>query len=224
MNHYSRFGFTLIEMLVGMALLGMLTLVLFSALRFGTQSWERTEEKSLQVVDLAIMESLLRREMGKAFPLRVGLASENKVAFEGDERGVRFFTGLPAHFSTGGLSLVEVRFHPDSGTADTKGGKLKFRHALQDGLETDFTSSQRPQETSMLAGLSEVSFSYFGVSSDQGEPVWRTSWSDSGRLPMLVKMTLQLPSGGREIILPLRMGEEAGCYQASFQRVCGPRR
>jgi general secretion pathway protein J len=217
-------GFTLIEMLVGLALLGLLTLVLFSALRFGSQSWERAEGKSLQVVDLAIMESMLRRELGKAFPLRVGLASENKIAFEGDEHGVRFLAALPAHFSTGGLSLVELRFEAGGDLTESKPGRLSIRHALQNGLETDFTADQKPQESTLISGLVAAEFAYFGWASDQGEPKWNSSWSQNGRFPMLVRVKLQLANGERELTIPLRLGEEAGCYQASFHRVCGPRR
>ena len=217
-------GFTLLETLVGLALLGMLTLVLFSALRFGTQSWERVEEKSTQVVDLAIVESTLRRQMARAFPLRVGLANESKVGFEGDERGVRFFTALPAHFSTGGLSLVEVRFESAGDIARGDSGRLLIRHALQNGLETEFTADQTPQTSTLISGLGEASFAYFGWSTEQGEPTWSNTWSQNGRLPMLVKLRLKYSNAEREMIVPLRLGEEAGCYQASFQRVCGPRR
>lgn len=217
-------GFTLLETLIGLALLGMLTLVLFSALRFGTQSWERVEEKSLQVVDLAIVESTLRRQMGRAFPLRVGLANENKVAFEGDESGLKFYTALPAHFSSGGLSLVDVRFDSTADPALSESGRLLIRHALQNGLETDFAADQTPQTSTLIAGLSEASFAYFGTSTEQGEPTWATTWRQNGRLPMLVKLRLKFSNAEREMIIPLRLGEEAGCYQASFHRVCGPRR
>lgn len=217
-------GFTLLETLVGLALLGMLTLVLFSALRFGTQSWERVEAKSTEVVDLAIVESTLRRQMGRAFPLRVGLANESKVGFEGDERSVRFFTALPAHFSSGGLSLVDVRFESAGDVARGESGRLLIRHALQNGLETEFTADQVPQTSTLITGLGEANFAYFGWSTEQGEPTWSRTWSQNGRLPMLVKLKLKFSHGEREMIIPLRLGEEAGCYQASFQRVCGPRR
>jgi len=218
-------GFTLMEMLLGMALLGLLTLALFSALRFGTQSWERAEAKAAQVVDLAIVETMLRREMAKAFPLRVGLANENKIAFEGDAAGLKFFTALPAHFSTGGLSLVELR-HESGGGEPGAGGNLMLRHALQNGLETELPSGDDTKESRLLRGLSKVRFDYFGRETDFVEPAWKTAWAQSARMPQLVRLTFQLTGSeeDRELILPLRVGEEAGCYQAAYQRQCGPRR
>jgi general secretion pathway protein J len=220
-------GFTLLEMLIGLMLLGLMTLALFGALRFGTQSWERAEAKSLQVVDLAIVESMLRREIAKAFPLRVGLSSENKIAFEGDESSVKFFSALPAHFSTGGLSLIELRHEPGAvSSGEGAGGELVLRHALQNGLETDLPSGDDTHSSRLLRGVGNLSFGYFGSDSDATEPTWRTSWTQSGRVPKLVRIRYALAGNGveREIILALQIGEEAGCYQAAFHRVCGARR
>jgi hypothetical protein len=131
---------------------------------------------------------------------------------------------LPAHFSAGGLSLVEVRFESAADAARGESGRLLIRHALQNGLATEFTADQVPQTSTLVAGLGEASFAYFGWSTEQGEPKWSTAWSQNGRLPMLVKLRLKFPHAEREMIIPLRLGEETGCYQASFQRVCGPRR
>jgi general secretion pathway protein J len=220
-------GFTLLEMLVGLALIGLMTLALFSALRFGTQSWERAESKSLLVVDYTTVENVLRREMGKAFPMRVGLANENKVAFEGDASHVKFFTVLPAHFSAGGLSRVEVRYESGSNRPDAPpGGTLLLRHALQDGQETDVPEGDEASTSRLLQGVESLSFAYFGRDTDTSEPTWRDAWQPNGRLPQLVRLTMTLAGvpTPREFIIPIRMGEEAGCYQASFQRVCGPRR
>lgn len=219
-------GFTLLEMLVGMALLGLMTLALFSAMRFGTQSWERAETKSTQVVDLATAEHVLRREVGKAFPMRVGLVNENKVAFEGDASRLLFFTALPAHFSAGGLSRVELRYEAGSRSDPTQGGTLILRHALQDGLETELPDGDDTRSSRLIQGLESFSIAYYGRDTDNSESTWRDSWKQGGRFPQLVRLTITLAGAAtpREFIIPIRLGEEAGCYQASFQRACGPRR
>lgn len=220
----STLGFTLLEMLLGLGLLGLITLALFTALRFGTHSWERAEAKSFQVVDLALVESLLRREIGKAFPLRVGLASENKVAFEGDQRGLKFFAPLPAHFSTGGLSLIEIRHEPADAANGGRRGVLVLRHTLQNGQETDLPQNEATMTSRLLDDIDSVSIDYFGRDSDQAQPTWKDSWDQSGRLPQLIRLRLAFSSGEREFVIPTQLGEEAGCSQASYQRVCGSRR
>jgi hypothetical protein len=46
------------------------------------------------------------------------------------------------------------------------------------------------------------------------------------RLPQLVKITIKLDHGRDipPIVIGLRVGEEAGCYDTGFARQCGARR
>lgn len=220
----SRAGFTLIELLVGLSLLALMTLALFSALRFGTTSWERVEEKSVQVVDLAIVEGALRRTLGGAFPVRTGLPTETKIGFEGASNRVIFFTTLPAHFAGGGMSLVELALQ-DPKVAGSDGRDLVIRHAAQIGKEMEFQPGVDVQTNRLLSGIQAVEFSYFGAESDFVAPRWTDRWESVARLPRLIKVRLSFasPSVVREMVIPFMVGEEAGCQQAAFQRVCGPR-
>jgi general secretion pathway protein J len=223
-----RSGFTLIEMLVGLALLGLMTLLLFGALRFSIRSWDRAETKTLQVVDLRIVEGVLRREIGKAFPLRIGQVNENKIAFEGDSKQVRFVTALPAHLSGGGLSLVALELVEDRSEAKQgpPGKVLVLKHVIPDGDTRDFSALEKSDRSVLLKGLEDVEFAFFGKDNDQTEASWRNQWISSARTPALLRVKLKFAGSDevREMLLPLRLGEEAGCFQSTFQRMCGPRR
>ena len=228
MRFAPRSGFTLVEMLVGLALLGLMTLVLFSSLRFSIRSWDRAEIKTLQVVDLRIVEGVLRREIGKAFPLRIGLANENKIAFEGDSKQVHFVTALPAHLSGGGLSLVALELAEDriEGKQVPPAKALVLKHVLFDGETRDFSALDKSDRSVLLKGLEDVEFAFFGQDNDQTEASWRNQWTSSARTPALLRIKLKFAGNDdvREMLLPLRLGEEAGCFQSTFQRMCGPRR
>jgi general secretion pathway protein J len=220
-------GFTLMEMIVGLVLLGLMSIALFSAMRLGVQSWERAETKSQRVVDLRIVEGVLRREVGKAYPLRVGLANENKIAFEGDSRGLRFLSTLPAHFTTGGLSWISLETVNSSDTENRDSRNLVLRYAVLDGPAQDFSALDKAtDQTVLLRDLESVEFDFFGQESETAEPTWRRDWAASARLPNLVKLNLKFRSGSepRILYIPIRLGEEAGCFHTSFQRQCGPRK
>ena len=214
-------GFTLIEMLVGLALLGLMTLALFSALRTAVNSWERAEVKAQQVVDLRIAEGVLRREIAKAFPMRVGLANENKIGFDGDDHAVNLIVGLPAHLEPRGMSRVTIGFEStrsDQGKDETS---LVLKHASFDLTSTDDTAPESSRAV-LIRGLEGGELAYFGRENDQSEPSWKTSWTQGDRLPMLLRLRIKVQTAGdREFYFPLRLGEEAGCYQAAFQRQCG---
>jgi general secretion pathway protein J len=220
-------GFTLMEMIVGLVLLGLMSLALFSAMRMGVQSWERAETKSQRVVDLRIVEGVLRREIGKAYPLRVGLANENKIAFEGDSRGLRFLSALPAHFTTGGLSWISLETVNSSDPENRDTRNLVLRYTVLDGPSQDFSPLDKAtDQTVLLRDLESVEFDFYGQESETAEPTWRRDWSASARLPSLVKLNLTFRSGSgpRVLYIPIRLGEEAGCFHTSFQRQCGPRK
>ncbi len=228
MNPAARSGFTLVEMLVGLALLGLMTLLLFGALRFSIRSWDRAEIKTLQVVDLRIVEAVLRREIAKAFPLRIGQANENKIAFEGDSRQVHFVTALPAHLSGGGQSLVALELAEDRTEArqNPPGKALVLKHVIPDGETRDFSALDNSDRSVLLKGLEDVEFAFLGQDSDQTEASWRNQWTSSARTPALLRIKLKFAGNDdvRELLLPLRLGEEAGCFQSTFQRMCGPRK
>jgi len=221
MNMVRARGFTLIEMLVGLALLGLMTLALFSALRTAVHSWERAEVKAQQVVDLRIAEGVLRREIAKSFPLRVGLANENKIGFDGDERAVNLIVGLPAHLEPRGLSRVSLGFESTRSDAGQEETSLVLKHTSLDLADMSGTPPEASRAV-LIRGLEGGELAYFGKENDQSEPSWKTSWTQGERLPMLLRLRIKMSGAGdREYYFPLRLGEEAGCYQAAFQRQCG---
>ncbi|HRE14944.1 MAG TPA: hypothetical protein PLD37_12175, partial [Usitatibacteraceae bacterium] len=68
-------------------------------------------------------------------------------------------------------------------------------------------------------------FQYYGTDADLNPPTWQDQWTATQRLPSHVRIDLEL--GERKlapIVVALRLGEEAGCYESMFQRQCVPRR
>src|SRR5579863_8784532 len=61
-------GFTLIEVLVVVTLLGLLMVAVFAAVRFGAQSWRRAEQHSAGTTYVAAVQDMLRRIIISAKP------------------------------------------------------------------------------------------------------------------------------------------------------------
>src|SRR5262245_56778931 len=62
-------GFSLVEVLVALVLLGLLSMALFSSVRFGVTAWQRGGERSDQIHTSMLVQDLLRRLIGQAYPL-----------------------------------------------------------------------------------------------------------------------------------------------------------
>ncbi|MDH3594369.1 MAG: prepilin-type N-terminal cleavage/methylation domain-containing protein, partial [Rhodospirillales bacterium] len=63
-------GFTLVELLVALTLLGLIFVALFGGLRFGTRTWETGNQRSEAFAEVEVMQSLLRRQLAQAVTLR----------------------------------------------------------------------------------------------------------------------------------------------------------
>jgi general secretion pathway protein J len=217
-------GFTLIELVVAMALLGAMLLLLYSGLAFGLRSWDAADTNGRRTADRQIAENFLRREIGETFPLRFKDPLNLKLAFEGKENSLRFASARPAGISAGGLSLVGLAVE----AADDRSRKhnLVMRRAMPDDAAKDFGPLDKADRTILFQDVESVTFQYFGAENDFTDPQWVDAWQFAGRVPQLVRVRMRMGDGSMlpEMVVRLMLSEEAGCLESAFQRVCRPRR
>jgi general secretion pathway protein J len=217
-------GFTLIELVVAMALLGTMMLLLYSGLTFALKGWDAGDANGQRTTDRRIGENFLRRELSELFPMRWKDPMTLKLAFEGEAQRLRFVSSRPAGLSQGGLSLVGLEVEPD---ASSRARHLVMRRAMPDDEARDFAPLERTEQRSILiADIDSVVFSYFGSETDFADPRWMDAWTFVGRVPMMVRLRMKSSDGTvlPEMVVHIILGEEAGCLENSFQRVCRPRR
>ena len=216
-------GFTLIEMVVAMALLGSMMLLMYSGLTFGLRGWDAADVSGRRTADRRIAENFLRREISETFPMRFKDPMTLKIAFEGKEDSLRFASARPAGISAAGLSLVGVTLEND----DVKRTRsLVMRRAMPDDDAKDFAPLDRADRTVLFEGLEGVKFEYFGSENDFTEPEWTEQWEHAGRIPQLIRVRIRAADGTDfpAMVVRLMLSEEAGCLENAFQRVCRPRR
>jgi general secretion pathway protein J len=215
-------GFTLIELVVAMALLGIMMVMLYSGLTFALKGWDAGDSNGQRTAHRRIGENFLRRELGELFPMRWKDAMTLKLAFEGETRRLRFVSSRPAGITQGGLALVGIEIEGDG-----KERHLVMRRALPDDDAKDFGPLEKAEQRAiLLPDIDAVAFSYFGAENDFTEPRWTDTWTFPGRVPLMVRIRMTSRDGTNlpEMVVRLMLGEEAGCLENSFQRVCRPRR
>ncbi len=198
-------GFTLLELLVAMTVLGVLTGLLATGLSFGTRVWEREQKQLEQWAELQTVQDVIRRTLGQAWPLTVATASGTPDAgFVGDSTSIGFFGPPPAQSLAGGVyrygllrrpgpegvSLVLTwRLHsPDGAQRKGKRGKAAF-------MRRDDSADDK--EVVLADRLVNAAFSYFGTDEEGGRPGWRDRWQNPAKLPLLVRMHVEFPTGDR---------------------------
>jgi general secretion pathway protein J len=216
-------GFTLIELVVAMALLAVMLLLLYSGLNFSVRSWDAADVNGKRTADRRIGENFLRRELSELFPMRWIEPTALKFAFEGERDHLRFVSSRPAGLAQGGLSLVGLEVQDEGGGSRKR--NLVMRRAMPDDEQKSFAPLDKAEATVMISGVESVRFEYFGAENDFTPPQWSDTWKPANRIPEAIRMHVVADDGPLpDMSVRISLGEEAGCLENAFQRNCRPRR
>ena len=106
------------------------------------------------------------------------------------------------------------------------GHNLVMRRAMPDDEAKDFGPLDKAERIVLFEGVDRVVFQYFGSENDFTDPAWVDSWEFPGRVPQVIRLRILAADGTLlpDMVVRLMLGEEAGCLESAFQRVCRPRR
>jgi general secretion pathway protein J len=152
----SQRGFTLIELVVAMALLATMMLLLYSGLTFSLRGWDAGDASGRRAVDRRIGENFLRRELSELFPMRWKEPTMVKFAFQGEKERVKFVSSRPAGITQAGLSLVGLEVQDEG-----RGGRrrnLVMRRAMPDDEAKSFAPLDAAEPFVLIAGVDSVAF------------------------------------------------------------------
>ncbi|HCK80860.1 MAG TPA: prepilin-type N-terminal cleavage/methylation domain-containing protein [Candidatus Competibacter sp.] len=178
-------GFTLLELVVAITLLGLLLVVLYSGLRLGLNGTDSGERRAEATNRLRLVQEFLRRQLVQSMTVRTNDQQGNRVVvFSGQADGIEFVAPLLTQLGQGGLYRIRL------GASD---GRLWMRWRLYRADEGPAGGQER--ETVLLDGVTGVEWGYFGPErdDDQQPPRWRADWSNTERRPLLVRLNLTRP-------------------------------
>ena len=204
-------GFTLLEMLIAMTLLGLLMLGLFGGLRLGARVWEAGDARSADRARIEAVQRFVRGYLGRARPLVVAdRGGDDVIAFIGRDDGLEFTAALPAHLSAGGFDHVSLALADLDG-----GGGLVLRHGplqRRDDGRAELVGLDEAETAVLLDDVAAVGFSYYGVRQGGKDAEWTDRWDDGARLPLLVRIRIRFPELDRrtwpELTVALRIQRE----------------
>lgn len=226
-RHRLPAGFTLLEMLVGLTLLGVLLILVYSALNLGLRAWDAGDRQVSQASHQRIVQSFLRRELGQVFAVRWRGIAESKIAFEGGKQELKFVTALNlgASIREGGLQWGHL-YLADDDRNGVRGRSLFLKREVFDLMAKDWSGLDGAKPTRLVEGVREMEIAYLGTENDTAEPKWVNEWNNPARVPLAIRIALKTDPGGDlpALVVALRLGEEVGCYDNAFQRQCGSRR
>lgn len=178
-------GFTLMELLIAISILGLIMLTLFSGLRFGARVWDRSERHMADVGDIARVQALLRRQIGQAYPAYVVASpTQGRVDFVGEADRITILGPAPRSLAEAGRARVTFR-------TERAGEGLALVMDARPELAGD--AAQRSER--LLTQLKRFKISYFGQASRAAPAIWHDNWPASARLPSLIRIEAELEDG-----------------------------
>jgi general secretion pathway protein J len=191
-------GFTLLELLIAITLLGFILVILFSGLRLASRSWDTGVERATQTNDMRLVENLIRRAIAQIHPVVWQQeAAEPRLSFTGAREAMVFTAPLPAQAGIGGIYLMSLE------VGDTEEGKRLLLR--RQPYRQDVQALEDRAETTVLAeGVTQVSFSYFGSENPDDPPRWVTEWQSPMRLPQLIRVSFSSDAAWPDIVAQVR--------------------
>ncbi|MGQ9647164.1 MAG: PulJ/GspJ family protein [Thermodesulfobacteriota bacterium] len=188
-------GFTLIEVVITLTILGFICLILFSSLRLGLSAWERGESLKDEYQKVRMVSQLITQQVKSAVPYKIKpqKAEGDYLAFEGDARSLKFVSALPIRGKRPeGFVYARYEFKGEG----SEGGRLIVYEERV--LNKDFFAEEPKEEraVALLEGVSNIRLEYLREADPlkNQEEEWVEEWQakDEKRLPKALKMTIIL--------------------------------
>jgi len=183
-------GFTLLELLIGMTLVGFILSLLFAGLNLGTRSWEAGEQRMVTSSRQAVVVDFIRRVIEQTYPLRWRVGEEDRLAFAGEAESLRFVGTVAMHDGASGNHLIAL----DLVDGET-GRDLVMRWQLPDPGAPGFEPIEQAEPKVLIKAVKEMALAYFGAQSETEDPAWHDQWLDQKTPPELIRLQLTMENG-----------------------------
>ena len=189
-------GFTLLELLIAMTLLGMILVLLFGGLRLGVRSWDKSQKQVDSLNTVRSLENFLRRELSQTYPYLWKNVPGSRIAFVGERNKLNFVAQLPSRVGGGGLYQISVKLEQAANAQ-----RILWKHLPVSSQMQDFSALAEAPEMVLAASdfgnVEEIWLTYFGQENENTAPRWVDRWENSTRLPMLIRLQVKLTNSGQ---------------------------
>jgi general secretion pathway protein J len=181
-------GFTLVEVLVALAVTSLLAGLLYQGLRLGNRAWLALSARAAAADEVMVAHGLLRQVLDQAYPLPAPTAQGYQVDFQGQVKEIVFWTPPPDIWAyPGGIIQARLQLRNADGRRD-----------LVLALSEDLADPRRTEQVILLRGIADIAMEYFGAVGT-AVPAWRGNWQGQPALPQLVRLRVAFADKDRRI-------------------------
>ena len=178
-------GYTLLEVLITLSVVGFLSLGLVANIGLGARVWERTDSRSDAISQSTALERVFRQHVDAAVPIEIGdVAGDVRVFFEGDPRHLRFFSEVANPTSGSGIFGVDIEI-----VIEAPDARIVFRRGYAAFGRNDLAGSKSWDVFTLDLAVASPRFVYLAPDETGRELIWQESWRNQFDLPHLVSLS-----------------------------------
>jgi prepilin-type N-terminal cleavage/methylation domain-containing protein len=237
-----RAGFTLLELIISIAILSAVLVTIYATLSMGSRTWDKGERDIEKVQRMRVVMDLLSREIKAAYPYKVtpGELDTHRefYLFDGQKDSLSFVSCVPLRGGTGKLSWLTFWVEEGMGLVVVE----------RDALRSDIFKERETMDTDEMvvldANATAIRFDYYRSeegdteeATDGEDTAWEEKWDaeEEESMPQAVSVAVTFREdaegqGGenesytRELVIPLMIGiaeKSGGRQQAAPESLMG---
>jgi len=195
---FTHAGFTLIEVMVTLTILGFILLIIFGAFRLGLSAWNRGESTKEEYKKIRVITQLISQQIKSVVPFKIKTkkAEGDYLAFEGKAHSLKFVSAFAMRAKQNEGFVYAIYEFKEGGE---EGGRLVLYE--QRALNRDFFAEEPREDlgVSILEGISNVRFEYYREEDPQNKKPeeWVEEWNakDEKELPKALRMIITQKDG-----------------------------
>ncbi len=185
-------GFTLLELLISLTILGVIVVIIFGAFRIGVRAWEKGEKDVETRQRQRIVLDLIKRQLASICLSEVKDASQQPLLLKGDNKSLEFVSHIPMvpgnQFGT--VYVKYVVKSEDGGEME----RLTFweKNIVLLNKETNMNDLHEDDFFELFPGVQSIAFEYLKGRTDEEISEWQQTWDqaiDEG-FPLAIKVIL----------------------------------
>jgi general secretion pathway protein J len=209
-------GFTLVELLVAVTVMGFMAAILGGSLQFGGRAWRQSQRRSDQATLAQDTRAALQRLLGQVQTVFASAdPAEQRLAFSGDPDGLSLVAPLPDAIASGIMAAQRLALAPSArGRALVLTWRLDLPGADGEPLPT--------ASSVLMDGVRALRLAYWGSIPADSAPAWQTSWHDQTRLPGLISITVSGtdPTPDVTAVVAPRVTSSPACRYSPVSETC----
>ncbi|HYN79169.1 MAG TPA: prepilin-type N-terminal cleavage/methylation domain-containing protein [Lamprocystis sp. (in: g-proteobacteria)] len=208
---YRASGFTLVELLIALAMVSLIAVLLFSGLRLGARAWDGVDTAAERTGAVRLAHGFLLRTLTQARAATLVFDAAAVPVFAGDAEHVEYAAPLSEHVGVPGLYVLRLDTEGSGRQRDLvltrwlmhpevlKGGaEIPEWEPLKKDTQMKLSAIALDKDaaagafgrTLLLEGVEEFEISYYGVAAGDTDPDWHKDWLEQVALPTLIRIHL----------------------------------